>query len=119
MAEVKMVNEGSLKDFINNFRKMAEQYKKNYGLTKAESKALNQAHLDQATNAMIQFVDPLAGTIGVNSKTDKNLVNALNKIKGTGISAPGTFSEVLNSDFITNLRNATGNRIGSQYIRGK
>lgn len=141
MADAKMVSEGSLKSFINNFRKMAEQYKKNYGLTKAESKALNQAHLDQATNAMIQFVDPLAGTIGVNSKTDKNLVNALNKIKGTGISAPGTFNESLNADFVSNLRKANGNRWGmeldadgtwgmygypdsnkipqSQYIRGK
>lgn len=53
MADAKMVSEGSAKDFVKNFRQISELIKKNYGLTKAESEALNKEHMAQATNRML------------------------------------------------------------------
>lgn len=47
------VSEGSIKDFIKNFRQISELIKKNYGLTKSESEALNNEHMAQATNRML------------------------------------------------------------------
>lgn len=58
------VSEGSTKDFIKNFRQISDLIKKNYGLTKSESEALNNEHMAQATNKMLGTLLTGIGIVG-------------------------------------------------------
>lgn len=142
------VSEGSTKDFIKNFRQISDLIKKNYGLTKSESEALNKEHMAQATNRMLgtllagsaiingPAVLPGAATVesslgilnqgrkgesgelvedtdrlvasrlrdknGKVTKQRRDLASAQNKIRKTGIYAPGTLA--FQDSFFDNLR---------------
>lgn len=64
MAEKSNVSEGTIADFIKNFRKMYEVFQNRYGLTQEEAQALNNEHLRQATNNAATAAAAGAGAAG-------------------------------------------------------